>query len=97
MARNPQMRWSVDVGMFTREMLEEGIKKERVRRASGYQDFEIEIKDPLGLAKSRAEPIFSGPQAGEKLLPFTFSGLRVEVEGKDFDPIASAGGWKSAT
>jgi len=38
------------------------------------------------------EPIFSGPQVGEKVSPFTVRGVLDEEDGKDYDYVASADG-----
>jgi len=58
---------------------------------AGYGASKLEIKDPAELARGREEPIFSGPQAGEKLPPFTVVGVRGEREGEELDPIEIAG------
>ena len=59
------------------------------RRA--YAAGRIEIKDPAELTKAQAEPIFSGPQAGETLPSFRVIGLSGALEGVEFDPAARAG------
>ncbi len=59
------------------------------RRA--YAAGRIEIKDPAELTKAQAEPIFSGPQAGETLPSFKVIGLSGALEGVEFDPAARAG------
>ena len=38
------------------------------------------------------EPVFSGPQVGEKLTPFTMRGVYDDVAGKELDLVAAAGG-----
>lgn len=38
------------------------------------------------------DPVFSGPQAGEPLVPFTVTGVYDDAAGKDFNPVAEAGG-----
>ena len=50
------------------------------------------IKDPADFNKGRSEPIFSGPQTGEKLPSFKVVGMRGELEGKEFDPVEKAKG-----
>ena len=59
------------------------------RRA--YAAGRIEIKDPAELTKAQAEPIYSGPQAGETLPSFKVIGLSGALEGVEFDPAARAG------
>jgi hypothetical protein len=38
------------------------------------------------------EPVFSGPQVGEKLTPFTMTGVFDESAGKTIDLVSTAGG-----
>src|SRR2546430_10280987 len=38
------------------------------------------------------EPVFSGPQSGEKLPPFTMTGVFDESAGKKIDLVSTAGG-----
>ena len=37
------------------------------------------------------EPVFSGPQAGEKLMPFTMTGVFDESAGRKIDLVSTAG------
>src|SRR3954454_19452505 len=50
----------------------------------------------LGLLASAAvrgdEPVFSGPQAGEKLTPFTMTGVFDASAGKKIELVTTAGG-----
>ena len=44
------------------------------------------------LAQQSAEPVFSGPQPGEKLTPFKVRGVYDDQAGKELDLVAQAGG-----
>src|SRR6476659_7364044 len=50
----------------------------------------------LGLLASASargdDPVFSGPQAGERLTPFTMTGVFDEAAGKTIDLVSTAGG-----
>ncbi len=59
---------------------------------SAYGSTEIKIADPAEWAKNLEKPIFSGPQAGEKVPSFTATNLRGENAGQEFDPVAMAKG-----
>ncbi len=47
------------------------------------------FQSPQSLAQ---DPVFSGPQAGEKLPPFKVKGVVGEFAGKEYDPVAAADG-----
>jgi len=65
--------------------------KQRAKRPDYGYSGKNKIADPAEHIKSQAKPVYSGPQPGEKLLSFKAVGLRGELEGKEFDPIAHAG------
>jgi len=58
---------------------------------SAQRGSSVEVKDPAGFAKLQGEPLFSGPQPGEKLPPFAATGVGGTIDGKEFDPAALAG------
>lgn len=62
----------------------------RGARAS-YDASEIKIADPADWIKELEQPIYSGPQPGEKALPIGAINLRGEQTGQDIDPISLAG------
>ena len=57
----------------------------------GYGESELKIADPEDWIKALEEPIYSGPQPGEKVLPLTALNLRGGEAGQEFDPIKLAG------
>ena len=62
----------------------------RGARAS-YDASELKIADPADWIKELEQPIYSGPQPGEKALPIGAINLRGEQTGQDIDPISLAG------
>ena len=63
-------------------------RADRGRRA--YDQNKIPVKDPEGF-KAEGEPVFSGPQPGEKVLGLKAASLFGEDKGKEIDPVAAAG------
>ncbi|MBI1923511.1 hypothetical protein HYR99_04595 [Candidatus Poribacteria bacterium] len=61
-------------------------------RQNQYRGARVEVKKPAEFKKAQEEALFSGPQPGEKLPPLKVKGLRGELEGKEFDPVALAKG-----
>mgnify|MGYP000035104774 CR=1 FL=1 len=57
----------------------------------GYGKGELKIANPAEWIKDLEEPIYSGPQPGEKVLPLTALNLRGSKAGQEFDPIKLAG------
>jgi len=53
-----------------------------------YDRSKVTVKDPAAFS-AKGKPIFSGPQAGEKLPKCMAIGLAGENKGKEFDPTAS--------
>lgn len=60
------------------------------RRRYGRRQ-KVEVKDPAEFNTSREKPLFSGPQAGEKLPPLKATGIRGETDGKEIEIVAEAG------
>ena len=58
----------------------------RERRSENRR--QVEVKDPTSFGTSKEKPLFSGPQAGEKLPPLMATGIRGRTKGKTFDFIA---------
>ena len=56
-----------------------------------YGKAELQIAAPADWIKELEEPIYSGPQAGEKILPFAALNLRGNTAGQEFDPTELAG------
>ena len=56
-----------------------------------YGKGELKIAAPADWIKDLEEPIYSGPQPGEKVLPFTVINLRGSKAGQEFDPVKLAG------
>ena len=52
----------------------------------------VEVKSPETLKKSDENPLFSGPQPGEKLPPLMAKGINGETKDKTYDVIAKADG-----
>ncbi len=62
------------------------------RQSKGsYGKEELQIANPTEWIKDLEEPIYSGPQPGEKVLPLTVLNLRGSNAGQEFDPIKLAG------
>ena len=61
-----------------------------VRERLEYGQNKYPVKDPDGF-KAEGEPVFSGPQPGEKVSAFKVASLDGEKKGKEFDPIAVGG------
>ena len=60
-----------------------------MRRERRYENRrQVEVKDPTSFGTSKEKPLFSGPQAGEKLPPLMATGIRGRAKGKTFDFIA---------
>ena len=60
-----------------------------MRRERRYENRrQVEVKDPTSFGTSKEKPLFSGPQAGEKLPPLMATGIRGRTKGKTFDFIA---------
>lgn len=49
-------------------------------------------QDDAGEPEQAAEEVFSGPQKGEKLVPFKIMGAYDELAGKELDPVGGAAG-----
>jgi len=62
------------------------------RKAYGYGAGEIKIADPADWIKNLENPIFSGPQPGEKVPTFKASNLRGDDAGTELDPVSLAEG-----
>lgn len=56
-----------------------------------YGKGELKIAAPADWIKDLEEPIYSGPQPGEKVLPLTVINLRGSKAGQEFDPVKLAG------
>ncbi len=62
------------------------------RQSKGsYGKGQLKIANPSEWIKDLEEPIYSGPQPGEKVLPLTVLNLRGTKAGQEFDPIKLAG------
>lgn len=61
------------------------------RGGYSYGKGPIKIEDPADWTKAIGKPIFSGPQPGEKLPPFTAIGLAGALEDEHFDAATLAG------
>ena len=62
------------------------------RNAYKYGAGEIKITDPADWIKNLENPIFSGPQPGEKVPTFKASNLRGDDAGTELDPVSLAEG-----
>ena len=71
-AKGPILRSNDDAQMMRRERRYENRRQ-------------VEVKDPTSFGTSKAKPLFSGPQAGEKLPPLMATGIRGRTKGKTFD------------
>ncbi len=87
-ALNPRIAQS---GSQTRVLQMARMQRER-SQSKGYGVGEIKIADPADWIKSLEEPIYSGPQPGEKLPALTVANLRGDQAGQEIDPIAMADG-----
>ena len=71
------------------------LQNARMQRGSksrdGYGATTIKIIDPAEWTKNLEEPIYSGPQPGEKIPPLTAVNLRGKEVGQEFDPVKLAG------
>ena len=74
-AKGPILRSNDDAQMMRRERRYENRRQ-------------VEVKDPTSFGTSKEKPLFSGPQAGEKLPPLMATGIRGRTKGKTFDFIA---------
>ena len=86
----PEIARKVESGGATREeviawMKSGGDKKTKGQR-KGYDGRKIEVKNPSGFRQEGEKPIFSGPQAGEKLPGFKVIGLHGKRKGQEYDP-----------
>lgn len=61
------------------------------KKPSGTEKQLIKIADPADWIKDLEEPIYSGPQPGEKILPLRLLNLRGDKTGQEFDPVQLAG------
>ena len=50
----------------------------------------VQVKDPSGFHTAQEEPVYSGPQPGERLPAFIVRGLSGEFEDQSFDPSVHA-------
>ncbi|MBI1923129.1 hypothetical protein HYR99_02650 [Candidatus Poribacteria bacterium] len=68
-------------------------ERARMKDRKKYENRQsVKVLDPAGFNKSQKNPLFSGPQPGEKLPSFKATGLRGDLDGKEFDPVALAAG-----
>ncbi|MDG2223326.1 MAG: hypothetical protein P8L85_18230 [Rubripirellula sp.] len=58
---------------------------------AGYGSAELKIAEPADWIKELEQPIYSGPQPGEKALAFGAINLRGDQAGQEIDPISLAG------
>ncbi|MEC7354385.1 MAG: hypothetical protein VYC80_16860 [Planctomycetota bacterium] len=68
----------------------------REQRSSGrerrqYDQKKLQVEDPAAF-KAEGEPVFSGPQPGEKMATLKVMSLAGDLKGKEIDPIALADG-----
>ena len=61
------------------------------KRDAGYGNSQLKIADPSDWIKDLEEPVYSGPQPGEKVLPLTVLNLRGSEAGQKINPIELAG------
>lgn len=93
--KRPDIRKKVESGNATKEQVIEWMKKggdRQYKKGKKYYGSKIEVKDPAEFQKKGEKTIYSGPQLGEKLLPFKATVLRGKRKGDKYDPIAAADG-----
>lgn len=70
-------------------------KKPEMRRQTDAKNRRrrvFDVKDPKAFKPEGGEQLFSGPQAGEKLLPFQVVGVEGDLNEQEFDPLAKVKG-----
>ncbi|MEM6691853.1 MAG: hypothetical protein AAF664_20660, partial [Planctomycetota bacterium] len=91
---SPEIKAKVDNGGATKADVIAWMKSQGGKQKSKgkYRGPKIEIKRPSDFSNGQRPPIFSGPQAGERLLPFQATVLNGSDKGKSVDPVAQAKG-----
>lgn len=92
----PEIRKKVESGGATKEQvinwMKQGGDRQKPKGGKNYYGAKIEVKDPAEFRTAEEEPVFSGPQPGERLPPFTATVLKGDLRGKQLDPVAQADG-----
>ena len=83
-ALNPRIAQS---GSQSRVLQLAKMQRGRAKNRNGYGANELKIEAPGDWIKSLEEPIYSGPQPGEKVPSLTAINLRGDQAGQEFDPV----------
>ena len=87
---------TVQLALFSEtrtEKSEKAVDKAKMKGKSKYKERQtVRVLNPADFKKSQENPLFSGPQPGEKLPPFKAMGMTGALAGKAFDVIAEADG-----
>ncbi len=90
----PDIRRKVESGGATKQDVIRWMKSggDKPKQKKRYPNKKVEVKDPAGFNRGRADVVYSGPQRGEQLRPFQVVELVGPRKGRTYDPVVSAGG-----